>query len=110
VAATLLVIESALLFTGGTQGNLAALPTHCRRGDEVILGHLSHTLNFEVGGASALGGLIMKAVRNDANGRLNPGEVRAAMRPSDDHFARSGLICLWNTHNCSGATARGRGQ
>ncbi|TMB70542.1 MAG: low-specificity L-threonine aldolase [Chloroflexi bacterium] len=107
MAASLLGKEAALLVTSGTQGNLAALLTHCRRGDEVIVGHLSHTLNFEVGGASALGGLIMKAVRNDANGRLNPGEVRAAMRPSDDHFARTGLICLENTHNFCGGTVLG---
>src|SRR6266545_2750213 len=85
-AAEMLGKEAALLVTSGTQGNLAALLTHCRRGDEVILGKLSHTLNFELGGASALGGLIMAAVRNDSNGRLDSGEMRAAIRPPDDHF------------------------
>jgi threonine aldolase len=104
MAADLLGKEAALLVTSGTQGNLAALLTHCRRGDEVILGNLSHTLNFEVGGASALGGLVMKAVRNDGNGRLDPGAVRASIGPQDDHFARTGLICLENTHNLCGGT------
>jgi len=103
-AAELLGKEAALLVTSGTQGNLAALLTHCRRGDEVIVGKLSHTLNFEVGGASALGGLVMKPVRNDSNGRLDLGEVGAAIRPPDDHFARIGLICLENTHNLCGGT------
>jgi len=104
IAAEVLGKEAAVFVTSGTQGNLAALLTHCRRGDEVVLGKLSHTLNFEVGGASALGGLIMKAVRNDSNGRLDPGEMKAAIRPPDDHFARTGLVCLENTHNLCGGT------
>jgi threonine aldolase len=104
MAAEMLGKEAALLVTSGTQGNLAALLTHCRRGDEVILGKLSHTLNFELGGASALGGLIMTAVGNDSNGRLDPRGMRAAVRPPDDHFARPGLICLENTHNLCGGT------
>jgi len=104
MAAAMLGMEAALLVTSGTQGNLTALLTHCRRGDEVILGKLSHTTIFEVGGASALGGLIMKTVRNDTHGRLDLGEVRAAIRPPDDHFARTGLICVENTHNLCGGT------
>ncbi len=104
IAAETLGKEAALLVTSGTQGNLTAMLTHCRRGDEVVLGKLSHSVIFEVGGASALGGLIMRTVRNDSNGRLDLGEVRAAIRPPDDHFARAGLICLENTHNlCGGA-------
>src|SRR3990172_9142156 len=78
MAAERLGKEAALLVTSGTQGNLTALLTHCRRGDEVILGELSHSVIFEVGGASALGGLIMKTVRNDPHGGLNLGDVRAA--------------------------------
>jgi threonine aldolase len=103
-AAEMLGKEAALLVASGTQGNLAAILAHCPRGEEVIAGRLSHTLNFELGGASALGGLILTAVRNDGNGRLNLGDVRAAIRPPDDHFARTGLICLENTHNLCGGT------
>ena len=102
MAAEMLGKEAALLVTSGTQGNLAAMLTHCRRGDEVILGELSHSVIFEVGGASALGGLIMKTVRNDPHGGLNLGDVRAAIRPPNDHFARTGLICVENTHNLCG--------
>jgi threonine aldolase len=102
LAAEILGKEASLLVTSGTQGNLAAMLTHCRRGDEVILGELSHSVIFEVGGASALGGLIMKTVRNDPGGRLDLADVRAAIRPPDDHFARTGLICLENTHNLCG--------
>ena len=102
MAAEMLGKEASLLVTSGTQGNLAAMLTHCRRGDEVILGELSHSVIFEVGGASALGGLIMKTVRNDSGGRLNLADVSAAIRPPNDHFARTGLICVENTHNLCG--------
>lgn len=102
MAAEMLGKEAALLVTSGTQGNLAAMLTHCRRGDEVILGELSHSVIFEVGGASALGGLIMKTVRNDPGGRLDLADVSVAIRPPNDHFARNGLICVENTHNLCG--------
>src|SRR3972149_10188499 len=73
MVAEMLGKEAALLVTSGTQGNLAAMLTHCRRGDEVILGELSHSVIFEVGGASALGGRIMKTVRHDSGGRSSLG-------------------------------------
>lgn len=104
VAAALLGKEAALLTSSGTQSNLIALLTHCRRGDEVIVGDMSHTIQYEVGGAWGLGGLGLRAVRNDEQGRLDLQQVRAAVRALDDHSPRTGLICLENTHNlCGGA-------
>jgi threonine aldolase len=104
MAAEMLGKEAALLVTSGTQGNLAALLTHCRRGDEVIVGAEAHTFVFEVGGAWALAGLGLRTVRNDESGRLDLKEVRAAIRFPDDHFPRTGLICIENTHNRCGGT------
>src|SRR2546425_8975152 len=104
MAADMLGKEAALLTTSGTQSNLIAMLTHCRRGDEVIVGDQSHTLVFEVGGAWAVGGLGLRPVRNDSGGRLDLPEVEALIRPVNDHFPRTGLICLENTHNrCGGA-------
>ncbi len=103
-AAQTLGKEAALLTSSGTQSNLVALLTHCHRGDEVIVGDQSHTLLYEVGGAWALGGLGLRPVRNDGRGRLDPAELRARIRGANDHFPRTGLICLENTHNqCGGA-------
>ncbi len=104
LAADVMGKEAALLTTSGTQSNLAAMLTHCRRGDEVIVGDESHTLHFEVGGAFALGGLGLRPVRNDHKGRLDPEELQAAIRQSNVHFPRTGLICLENTHNRCGGT------
>ena len=104
MAAQLLGKEAALLTTSGTQSNLTAMLTHCSRGEEVIVGDESHTLIFEVGGAWAVGGLGLRAIRNDEGGRLDMLELRAAIRGDNEHFPRTGLICLENTHNrCGGA-------
>lgn len=46
MAAEMLGKEAALLTTSGTQSNLVAMLTHCRRGEEVILGDESHTLHL----------------------------------------------------------------
>lgn len=96
--------EAALLTASGTQSNLIALLTHCRRGDEVILGDQAHILHYELGGAFALGGLGLRPVPNDEKGRLDLAAVRAAIRGGNVHFPRTGLICVENTHNRCGGT------
>ena len=53
--AALLGMEAALFVPSGTMGNLVAVLTHCRRGDEIILGDESHMFHYEVGGSSVLG-------------------------------------------------------
>ena len=55
--------EAALFVTSGTQGNLLALLVHCQRGDEIILEADSHIFLYEVGGISAIAGLVPKCVR-----------------------------------------------
>jgi threonine aldolase len=104
LAAEVLGKEAALLTTSGTQSNLVAMLSHCQRGDEVILGDESHILHFEAGGAFALGGLGLRTVRNDEQGRLDLDQVRASIRPLDVHFPPTGLICVENTHNRCGGT------
>ena len=96
--------EAGLLVSSGTQGNLIAMLSHCKRGDEIICGEQAHTLLFEAGGAWAVGGFGLRTVRNDTHGRLDPGELRATIRPPDEHFPRTGLICLENTQNLCGGT------
>ena len=103
MAAEVMGKEAALLTTSGTQSNLAAMLAHCQRGDEVIVGDEAHILHYEAGGAFALGGLGLRPVRNDDQGRLDLGEVRNAIRGRDVHFPPTGLICVENTHNrCGG--------
>jgi threonine aldolase len=103
-AAELLGKEAALLVASGTMANLASLLAHCGRGDEVILGHLSHSFLYEQGGMAAVGGISPRTVLNREDGTLPPEEIEAAVRSDDPHFPRTRLLMLENTHNrCGGA-------
>ena len=52
LAAQRLGMEDALLVAGGTMGNLVSVLTHCARGEEIILGDISHIFLNEAGGIS----------------------------------------------------------
>jgi threonine aldolase len=97
--------EAALFVPSGTMANLVCLLAHCARGDEVIMGHMAHTFLFEAGGSAAVGGIHPRTVPNQPDGTLNLEDIETALRdPNNDHYPRSRLICLENTHNrCSGA-------
>jgi len=96
-AAELLGFEDALFFPSGTQSNLAALMSHCQRGDEVIVGQEAHTYRFEAGGGAVLGSIQPQPLANRADGTLDLAEVEAAIKPDDAHFARTRLLALENT-------------
>ena len=89
--------EAALLFPTGTQSNLAALMSHCQRGDEAIVGMEAHTYRYEAGGGAVLGSIQPQAVANRPDGTLDLAEVEAAIKPDDPHFARTRLLALENT-------------
>src|SRR5947207_5190077 len=96
-AASLFGFEAALLFPSGTQSNLAALMSHCQRGDEVILGSEAHSYRYEAGGLAVLGSIQPQAIANRPDGTLELREVEAAIKPDDPHFARTRLLALENT-------------
>ncbi len=104
VGAELLGKEASLFVPSGTMGNLISLLVHAPRGAEVILGDECHIYQYEQGGASAVGSLVMHPVPTEPDGRLEPNRVRAALRNRGDlHSAWPGVICLENTHNrCGG--------
>jgi threonine aldolase len=106
LAAELLGKEAALFVPSGTMGNLAALLTHCQRGDEVIIGNKNHSFLYEAGGLSALGGIHSCQIRNEPDGSLLAADVEAAIRPDDPHDPISRLVCLENTHNRCGGTVQ----
>lgn len=96
-AAGLFGFEAALLFPTGTQSNLAALMSHCQRGDEAILGSEAHTYRYEAGGLSVLGSIHPQVVPNRPDGTLDLGEVEALVKPDDPHFPKTKLLALENT-------------
>ena len=95
--------EAAVFVSSGTMGNLAAMLTHCGRGDEIILGDESHISWYENGGPATLGGIHVRTVANAPDGTLPLDRLAAAIRPDNNKFPRTKLICLENTHNrCGG--------
>lgn len=97
--------EAGLFVPSGTMANLIAVLTHCNRGDEVILGDKSHIFYYEAGGISAYGGIHSFQLHNNDDGTINLDDIKKSIRAiGNDHFPKTKLICLENTHNaCYGA-------
>ncbi|MCY3813195.1 MAG: low-specificity L-threonine aldolase [Gammaproteobacteria bacterium] len=89
--------EAGLLLASGTQSNLAALLTHCGRGDEYIAGQDAHTYRYEGGGAAVFGGIQPQPLAFDDDGTLPLHAVEALVKPDDFHYAKTRLLCLENT-------------
>ncbi len=96
-AAQMLGFEAALFFPSGTQSNLAALMSHCQRGDEYLVGQEAHTYRYEGGGAAVLGSVQPQPLTNRPDGTMDLAEVEAAIKPDDPHYARTRLLSLENT-------------
>jgi len=105
MAAELLGKDAALYVTSGTQGNLAALLTHCSTGDAVILGKYSHLMNMEGGGLCVFGGMV-PIIADDSKGLPSVAELNRILPKTDNvHLARAKLLCIENTHNRCGGYA-----
>lgn len=103
LAAEMLGKESALYVPSGTMGNLVALMTHTRHGDEVILDAKSHIYEYELGGMSAIAGTSPRPLPFD-KGRLAPDLLREAIRAPYMLHPPATLLCLENSHNQAGGT------
>jgi threonine aldolase len=95
--AAMLGKEAALFMPSGTQSNLAALMSHCGRGDEYLVGQGAHTYRYEAGGGAVLGSIQPQPITNQSDGSLALADIEAAIKPDDAHFARTRLLCLENT-------------
>ena len=89
--------QAALFFPTGTMSNLAALLSHCQRGEEIIVGDQYHIYRDEACGASVLGAIAMQPVTTDQRGAFSVQQLAAAIKPDDAHCAISRLLCLENT-------------
>ena len=93
--------ESGLFVASGMMGNLCGVLSQTERGDEIILGEVSHLFQNEVGGYAVFGAIHPRTVPQR---RPLPelGEIAAAIRPPGYNFPRTTLLCLENTHNWLG--------
>lgn len=102
LTAELLGKEAAVYVPSGTMGNLSCILAHCQRGTEYIVGDSNHTYLFEAGGAAAVGGIHPRVIPNQHDGKLAPEDIVGAIRSDDEHYPRTRLISLENTHNRKG--------
>ena len=103
--ATILGKEAALYFPSGTMANLTAIMVHAsRRGDEIIIGDLSHIGLWEQGGVAQIGGIFPRQVRNLPDGTLDLEELQSKIFNGgrDGHRCHTRLVCLENTQNYCG--------
>lgn len=95
--AAMLNKEAAIFVPSGTQSNLLALMSHCRRGEEFIAGQDAHCYKYEAGGAAVLGSIQPQPIAHQADGTMDLGAIEAAIKADDSHFATTRLIALENT-------------
>nr|XP_033466847.1 probable low-specificity L-threonine aldolase 2 [Epinephelus lanceolatus] len=105
IAADMFGMEAALFVPTGTMSNLIAVMVHCReRGEEMIVGDLSHLHIYEQGGSAQLAGVHATTVTTLPNGSFDLEQLESKIRHGypDPHYPRSRLICVENTHNIQG--------
>ena len=98
--AELLGKEAALFVPSGTMGNQIGLLVHMRPGDEVIIGEGSHCAFYESGAASAWAGVQFAVAGR--GGLFTADEMLEQVKPTADHFPRTRLVVVENTHNRAG--------
>ncbi len=99
--AELLGKEAAVFVPSGTMGNQIAIRAHTEPGDEILVEANAHIYYYEAGAPAALSGVMCRCLPGD-RGVFAAAALEAALRPPDQHFPRSRLVCLENTHNRGG--------
>jgi len=102
--AALLEKEAALFVPSGTMANHVSIRAWTEPGDEVIIHKLSHTYLYETAAAAALCGVQFSLLEGQ-KGILAPKDVSEAVHdPQKDHFPRTRMIFIENTHNRGGGS------
>ena len=93
--------EAGLLVTSGTAGNLISVMTHCRHGDEIYCEAEAHIYYYEVGGMSAVAGVIPRLIKGK-RGVFSAEQLEAHYRGREMHYPNPSLVAIENTHNRAG--------
>ncbi len=96
--------EAALFVPSGTMGNQIAIKLHTTHGQEVICEERSHVFNSEMAMMAHFSGVVPRTLWAE-DGIITWEHVRSKLRPKSYHSARTGLICIENTHNFAGGSA-----
>ena len=93
--------EASVYMPSGTMTNQVAIRTHTEPGDEVLLEQSAHVYFNEAGATAALSGVICRLIPGD-RGVYGAEDIKAAIRPVNDHYPRTKLVCVENTSNRGG--------
>ena len=107
--AELLGKEAALFVPSGTMANQLAIRSHTEPGDEILVEANAHIYYYEGGAPAAMSGVMCRCI-NGQRGIFTGADVEASLRPADQHFPRTRLVCLENTHNRGGGKIWSIGQ
>lgn len=99
--ADLLGKEAAVYNCSGTQSNQMALRAHCQQGDEILIDETGHIVNYEAGAAAALSGISARTIRGHG-GLLDVADLEGKVRPDNQHYCVTRLVCVENTTNHGG--------
>jgi threonine aldolase len=106
--AALLGKEAALFVPTGTMANQIAIKVLSELGDEALIGVGAHCWLYESGMAAAFSGVQLTQIGQ--GGLFTAEDVHAAIKPADDHFAPTRLICVEDTMNRAGGRVWPRAQ
>jgi len=95
--------EAALFVPSGTMANQIAIRTLTEPGDEIIAHEHSHVYLYEGGAPCALSGCSVRLLPGE-RGIFDAAAVRGAVRAINNHFPRTRLVVVENTHNFGGGT------
>jgi threonine aldolase len=93
--------EAALFVPSGTMSNQIGVRTHTQPGDELLCDVNCHIYNYEAGGPAVLSGVMCRTIDGD-HGVMDLSQLADKIRPDNDHYVRTRLVCLENTHNRGG--------
>ncbi len=102
-------MEAGLFVPSGTMSNQLAIHVLTEPGQEVIIDELGHVFNYETAAASLLSSVQLRPLKG-SRGKLEPGQVRAAVRPRNDWDPISTVLSLENTTNKGGGAFYGRDE
>ena len=90
--------EAALFAPSGTMTNQIAIKAHTQPGDEMICEEFCHVYTWEAGGPAILSGVTCRTIAGD-RGVISESQLFDKIRPLNDHFVRTKMVSLENTHN-----------
>ncbi|MEE2788858.1 MAG: GntG family PLP-dependent aldolase [Myxococcota bacterium] len=94
--------QAALFVPSGTMANQLAILSHCRPGDDVLVGVGAHIMLYESGAAAAIGGVQFSVV--DGNGHFEVDALLKNLKRTDaaGHIPPTTMVAVENTHNRGG--------